>query len=54
LGTSILRFWTRVLKDIGKHFGIREFGLSQACQPVSQNFERDKKLKIRIGKIENN
>jgi REP element-mobilizing transposase RayT len=40
------------LKDIGKHFGIGESGVSQACRRISQKIDRDKKLKRKIGKIE--
>ena len=40
------------LKDIGKHFGIGESGVSQACRRVSHKIDRDKKLKRKIGNIE--
>jgi hypothetical protein len=44
--TSIYRFY------IGKHFGIEESDISQACRRVVHKIDRDKKLKRKIGKIE--
>ena len=46
------RYTGEKLKDIGKHFGIGESGVSQACRRVAQRIDRDKKLKRKIGKIE--
>lgn len=46
------RYTGEKLKDIGKHFGIGESGVSQACRRVAQKIDRDKKLKRKIGKIE--
>jgi len=40
------------LKDIGKHFGIGESGVSQACRRISQKIDRDKKIERKIEKIE--
>ncbi len=45
---SIYRFY------IGKHFGIEESGISQACPRVVHKIDRDKKLKRKTGKIEKN
>ncbi len=41
------------LKDIGLHFGIGESGVSQACRRVAQKTEKDKKLKKKIARLEN-
>ena len=46
------RYTGEKLKDIGKHFGIGESGVSQACRRIAQKIDRDKKLKRKIGKIE--
>jgi putative transposase len=46
------RYTGEKLKDIGKHFGIGESGVSQACRRIEQKIDRDKKLKRKIGKIE--
>ncbi len=46
------RYTGEKLKDIGKHFGIGESGVSQACRRVAHIIDRDKKLKRKIGKIE--
>jgi len=46
------RYTGEKLKDIGKHFGIGESGVSQACRRVTQKIDGDKKLKRKIGKIE--
>jgi len=46
------RYTGEKLKDIGKHFGIGESGVSQACRRVAQKIDRDKKLTRKIGKIE--
>ena len=46
------RYTAKKLKDIGKHFGIGESGVSQACRRFAHKIDRDKKLKRKIGKIE--
>ena len=43
------RYTGEKLKDIGKHFGIGESGVSQACRRIEQKIDRDKKLKRKIG-----
>ena len=40
------------LQDIGKYFGIGGSGISQASRRISQKIDNDKKLKIKIEKIE--
>jgi len=40
------------LKDIGKHFGIGESGVSQASRRVDERIKSDKKLKRKIRKVE--
>jgi len=40
------------LKDIGEHFGIGEFGVSQANSGMARKMAEDKKLKGRVNKIE--
>jgi hypothetical protein len=44
--------WSSYRLYIGKHFGIGESGVSQACRRVAHKIDRDKKLKRKIGKIE--
>ena len=45
------RYTGERLKDIGRHFGIGESGVSQAGRRVAQKVENDKQLKKRIAKI---
>ena len=45
------RYTGEKLKDIGRHFGIGESGVSQAGRRVAQKIENDKKLKKKIAKI---
>ncbi len=47
------RYTGKKLKEIGLHFGIRESGVSQACRRVAQKSEKDKKLKKKIVRLEN-
>ena len=44
--------WSSYRFYIGKHFGIGESGVSQACRRVAHKINSDKKLKRKIGKIE--
>ena len=46
------RYTQEKLKDLGKHFGIGESGVSQACRRFAQKIDRDKKLKRKIERIE--
>jgi hypothetical protein len=46
------RYTGEKLKDIGKHFGIGESGVSQASRRIARKIDRDKKLKRKIEKIE--
>ncbi len=45
--------YTIYFKEIGLHFGIGESGVSQACKPGAQKTEKDKKLKNKIVRLEN-
>jgi chromosomal replication initiation ATPase DnaA len=45
------RYTGERLKDIGRHFGIKESGVSQAGRRVTQKIENDKQLKKKIAKI---
>jgi putative transposase len=47
------RYTGKKLKEIGLHFGIGESGVSQACKRVAQRTEKDKKLKKKIARLEN-
>jgi chromosomal replication initiation ATPase DnaA len=42
------RYTGKKLKDIGRHFGIGESGVSQACRHVIHKIEKDKKLEKKI------
>ena len=46
------RYTDEKLKDIGKHFGIGESGVSHASRRVNDKIRKDKKLKRKIAKIE--
>jgi REP element-mobilizing transposase RayT len=46
------RYTRERLKDIGKHFGIGESGVSQAYRRVLEKIPKDRKLKRQIEKIE--
>jgi len=46
------RYTGEKLKDIGKHFGIGESGVSHASRRVNDKIRKDKKLKRKIAKIE--
>ncbi|MBW2075783.1 MAG: hypothetical protein DRP65_06435 [Planctomycetota bacterium] len=46
------KYTAEKLKDIGRHFGISESGVSQASRRVRQWMEKDKKLRREIGKLE--
>jgi hypothetical protein len=46
------RYTGKKLKQIGLHFGMGESGVSQACRPVAQKIEKDKKLKKKIARLE--
>jgi REP element-mobilizing transposase RayT len=48
------RYTRERLKDIGKHFGIGESGVSQAYRRVLEKIPNDRKLKRKIEKIEKN
>ena len=48
------RYTRERLKDIGKHFGIGESGVSQAYRRVLEKIPKNRKLKIQIEKIEKN
>jgi chromosomal replication initiation ATPase DnaA len=45
------RYTGEELKDIGRHFGIGESGVSQAGRRVAQKIENDKQPTKRIAKI---
>jgi len=45
---------TKKLKEIDKHFGVGESGISQICRRVTQKIEKDKKLKKNISRYLNN
>ncbi len=47
------RYTGKKLKEIDLHFGIGESGVSQACSRVAQKTEKDKKLKKKIVRLEN-
>jgi hypothetical protein len=46
------RYTAAKLKDIARHFGIGEYGVSQAYKPFLQKLTQDKKLKKKVEKIE--
>lgn len=48
------RYTIERLKDIGKHFGIGESGVSQAYRRILEKIPNDRKLKRQIEKIEKN
>jgi len=45
------RYTGEKLKDIGTHFGIGEFGVSQVSRRVTDKIKKDKKLKSKIDRI---
>jgi putative transposase len=46
------KYTGKKLKEIGLQFGIGESGVSQSCRRVSQQMEKDKKLKKKIERLE--
>ena len=44
-------FTGKLLKEIGKEFGIGESGVSQSCRRSSQQIERNKKIKKKVERI---
>ena len=48
---SFPEIYRRKIKDIGRHFGLGESGVSQAGRRVAQKVENDTQLKKKIAKI---
>jgi len=46
------KYTGKKLKEIGLQFGIGESGVSQSCRRVAQKIEKDKKLKKKIDRLE--
>ena len=46
------KYTGKKLKDIGMQFSIGESGVSQSCRRVAQTIEKDKKLKKKIDRLE--
>ncbi len=40
------------LRELGNHFGISESGICEASRRVSRRMEEDRKLRIRVEKLE--
>jgi chromosomal replication initiation ATPase DnaA len=47
------KYSCRKLKEIGSHFGISESGVTQASRRVASEISKDRRLRIKVKKIEN-